>query len=452
MARSAAADTRFLETHAGKWRVTLAVPRKLHKRMGTRLKRPLNTDSLAEANRLKWPVVAEFRAMIEAAQLPVEGEAAVIRRALTLAENRKEIECSAELGAFDDSLHEEAEGIRGPTLNDGAEDDTTAFEEYDPAREALAARFLSIAAGRATPIGLHHAAFVEGSQNKPRTKADDYRAVRFLGTWCEQNGVPPTVQAITRKVAARFMDGLAGVAGGQGAVTLNKYLLRLSRYWQWLVMREHAEADVFAGLKLTPPKVAHDEQERAFTDEEVAVLLSGPATPHMHDLMRIAALTGARLDAIVDLRVADCEAGLFTFKPQKKEKKPRAVPIHPALADIVKRRSEGRSGDDEFFPEWPGPQKEGSLRERSFKASNQFTQYRRKAGVDEVVEGKRRALVNFHSFRRWFITKAERADQPEHIIAVVVGHKRQGMTLGRYSAGPLMEQARRCVEAVSLPT
>lgn len=68
-----------------------------------------------------------------------------------------------------------------------------------------------------------------------------------------------------------------------------------------------------------------------------------------------------------------------------------------------------------------------------------------------MVPGKRRSLVNFHSFRRWFITKAERADQPESIIAVVVGYKRQGMTLGRYSAGPLMEQARRCVEAVQLP-
>ena len=36
-------------------------------------------------------------------------------------------------------------------------------------------------------------------------------------------------------------------------------------------------------------------------------------------------------------------------------------------------------------------------------------------------------------FRRYFITKAEQADQMEHIIAAVVGYKRTGMTLGRYS-------------------
>ena len=91
------------------------------------------------------------------------------------------------------------------------------------------------------------------------------------------------------------------------------------------------------------------------------------------------------------------------------------------------------------------------MRERSFKASNAFTEYRRSVGVDDMVEGKRRSLVNFHSFRRWFITEAERADQPENIIAAVVGHKRQGMTLGTYSAGPKLAQARRCVEAVKLP-
>ena len=57
----------------------------------------------------------------------------------------------------------------------------------------------------------------------------------------------------------------------------------------------------------------------------------------MHDLMMIAALTGARLEAIVDLRARDCEAGLFTFKPQKKEKSARGEPIHSALVDLVAR-------------------------------------------------------------------------------------------------------------------
>lgn len=71
--------------------------------------------------------------------------------------------------------------------------------------------------------------------------------------------------------------------------------------------------------------------------------------------------------------------------------------------------------------------------------------------MDEIIPGKRRSLVNFHSFRRWFVTKAERAGQMAELIAAVVGHKRSGLTLGLYSGGPEMTQARICVEAVKLP-
>lgn len=88
---------------------------------------------------------------------------------------------------------------------------------------------------------------------------------------------------------------------------------------------------------------------------------------------------------------------------------------------------------------------------RSFAASREFTEYRRAIGVDETVPGKRRSLVNFHSWRRYFVTKAEQAGQPEHLIATVVGHKRPGITLGRYSSGPLLEQLRVVVESVKLP-
>ena len=153
----------------------------------------------------------------------------------------------------------------------------------------------------------------------------------------------------------------------------------------------------------------------------------------------------------MDLRARDCVDGLFTFKPQKREKAARGVPIHSSLVDLVARRLEGKAGADDLFPEYPIPKRAESQRERSFSASKEFTAYRRSVGVEDAVEGRRRSLVNFHSWRRWFITKAEQADQPESLIAVVVGHKRTGMTLGRYSGGPLLEQARRCVAAVRLP-
>jgi integrase len=98
----------------------------------------------------------------------------------------------------------------------------------------------------------------------------------------------------------------------------------------------------------------------------------------MLDLMKIAALTGARLEAIVDLRAKDCQDGLFVFKPQKREKAARAVPIHSELRDLVARRLEGKSGADDLFPEYPVPKRSTSQRERSFAASKEFTAYRRR--------------------------------------------------------------------------
>mgnify|MGYP002781225369 FL=1 len=83
--------------------------------------------------------------------------------------------------------------------------------------------------------------------------------------------------------------------------------------------------------------------------------------------------------------------------------------------------------------------------------SKRFGYYRKRIGVEDRAEGKRRSLVNFHSWRRWFATKAEQAGQPMHIIDAVGGWVRPGMAAGRYSAGPSPEQRRACVEAVRLP-
>ena len=114
----------------------------------------------------------------------------------------------------------------------------------------------------------------------------------------------------------------------------------------------------------------------------------------------------------------------------------------------IQARAEGKGTDDFLFHELPD--KDGGRRGNSM--SQAFTRFRRKAGVNDAAEGQRRGLVNFHSFRRTFVTLAEQAGQPESTIRAVVGHKRAGMTFGIYSGGPSLEQRRACVEAVPLPT
>ena len=55
MARPKHADTRYLELKNGKYRVTVPVPRALHAKFGTKLKKPLNTDSTELAPEKRLP-------------------------------------------------------------------------------------------------------------------------------------------------------------------------------------------------------------------------------------------------------------------------------------------------------------------------------------------------------------------------------------------------------------
>ena len=167
--------------------------------------------------------------------------------------------------------------------------------------------------------------------------------------------------------------------------------------------------------------------------------------------MLLAALTGMRQAEIGNLRVRDAEAGVFVVTRSKTTAGERSVPIHPDLTALVARRREGKAADAYLLEELTAPASRPER--RGYKVAEWFTNYRRKLGLDARQHGRRQSDADFHSFRRWFATKAEQAGQPPHVISAVLGHKegRQGMTLGVYSAGPSLSQRRSVVEAVCLP-
>ncbi|WP_242220197.1 DUF6538 domain-containing protein [Shinella zoogloeoides] len=449
MARPAKSDKRYLEQHGAKWRVVVAVPRDLRATLGaSKLKYTLETDSLSEANRQKWAVVAELQGRIESARNPQGNPDDLRKEAAKLAALRRSTTTEDEEEGLDAYILHRVEEIVGKAIGTDRQGDAI----YEAARESEGKLFAGIATGQRTPIDAHRQRYQASLRVKARTLADDNRAMKYLLDWCKAENVPPFLESFGRRDAIRFADAFPALIGTEQPRTLNKYIRRLGSYWKWMESRDEVSANVWQGRTYTIPIETDAQKERPFTTAELVALLNGPASPEMHDLMRIAALTGARLDAIVCLRAKDCKDGNFIFKPQKKETSSRLVPIHSALKEIVERRTANLGEDDSIFPEWPPAKSSKSLREHSFKASNNFTDYRRSLKVEDTREGNRRSRVNFHSFRRWFITAAERADQPEGIIAAVVGHKRNGMTLGVYSAGPALEQARRCVEAVKLPS
>ncbi len=447
----------YLELHGGYYRVTMGVPAALQPQLGRRLKRTLGTKSLLSANTLKLPVVREFKASIDKAWECIGGksrselhEAVAWANVLQDAVDRRDPAHGALLEAL---RQREAEiASAGATWKTAIDEDGEAYDYEVPASGALrkADGFGAIARKEATPIGLHHEAFVKTLKIKARSLSDDPRALDILLRWCGSVGVDPYLERIDIRTAVRFMDDI-GEFEGLAWATSTKYLGRLRRYWGYLLKRAIVPDNPWVHCRLEKPEDDSEDQERALTDVEAQKLLMGSPPPGMMDVMLVAALTGARLDAVIDLRVGECAEGWFTFKRQKKEARARDVPIHPALKQLVADRVKGKAPEDDLFPEWPEPKSKDTKRERSSYFSKRFTVYRRRLGVDEVVDGKRRSLVNFHSWRRWFITKMERAAVDGDLIAAIVGHKRSGLTLGRYSEGPEMQAAQAAIAKVRLP-
>jgi hypothetical protein len=183
--RMARSDRRYLELHGEKWRVSVAVPRELQAKLGTRLKRSLQTDSLAVASKLKWAVVSELRAAIESAR---EGsdEDPLRRQAVELAEYRARAVTEAEREMLEDAAVERAYALLGDPVRTYVDEATGEPSYlYDVKRQAQADAYADIALGRATPIDLHHDAYLAQSPTKMRSKADDRRAMARI--W--SNGV-----------------------------------------------------------------------------------------------------------------------------------------------------------------------------------------------------------------------------------------------------------------------
>ncbi|WP_157784749.1 tyrosine-type recombinase/integrase [Sinorhizobium fredii] len=453
----------------GGWRVSVPVPRELMRAIGkTRLKRSLDTHSQAEAERKKHAIVAEFLAMIDAARQGRLPKATVTGIAAAASMSDKELtslaldlratlqaqdEVSEEFELEKEGIYQVAERIRGSEIGHDEETDNPIF---DPHSEKRAGQFLRVALGKETPVREPLNLFHAQVKWSPRTKSDSSRAINALEDWCKASRVPFVIEAITRKRAGQFIGDLASSADRPLTNrTINKYLSCLSQFWLWLEKRGYVELDSSPWSRQSLPKIQakEDEKERPFTDEEIGKLFTGqPNQSYLKDVMLIGALTGARIDAIISLKAKDItDDGCIRFKPQKREKASRLVPVHSALKSTVERLVKDRKPNDDLFPDCP-PVADDKPQERSMPAVKAFTYYRRSSGVTDLVPGKRRDRVNFHSFRRWFITKAIQAGQPELVVQIVVGHKPQSITAGTYLEGLTIDQMRDCVEAVKLPS
>ena len=159
--------------------------------------------------------------------------------------------------------------------------------------------------------------------------------------------------------------------------------------------------------------------------------MDGETTPRyaatLHDLVRLALVTGARLDELCRLKTTDAEKrkdGLWiVIREGKTRAAVRDVPIHDSAAHVLERKRETPDGFL-FHGLSPG----GPDKKRSWNVSKAFGRYCTKLGFRD------KALV-FHSLRKTFTEALEAAEVPQTTTKLLIGHARSSLTYGVYSKG-----------------
>ena len=336
--------------------------------------------------------------------------------------------------------------------------------EADRMKPAQRKAFEDVLGGR-VKIEYHLEGYLKTAGLAPKTEAERRGLVNKFARWCDEKGL--TLDQVDRKRAGRYV---AEVLEEKHRVTQGKHLTALRQYWIFMARRGHV--DLPRGEAITSGWPWNDQlietkgkrvergakkaAERPFTDAEASTLINSPFPLTeawegvMKDVFKVALLSGMRQAEIVTLWVEEVEenGGQLTFNLQqgKNPSAARKVPVHSSLVPMVRERLKGKAGQDLLFHELAG------IGNPSDTYGKRFKRWREALDVADDQADTRRSLVNFHSARRWFTTKARHAGQPKETIADVIGHTpdKQDVTFGIYAREASEGQRRACVEAVNL--
>ncbi|MFT9219995.1 hypothetical protein [Gluconobacter oxydans] len=209
-----------------------------------------------------------------------------------------------------------------------------------------------------------------------------------------------------------------------------------------------------AGLKRKAGK--KKTEVRPFNDDELVLLLQSDPDegrkwvwgPAIRDMMRLALLTGARQNELATLTVGrvinrdGAEGPLWGIQVTDDEAKTknsiRRIPIHPLIQPVIARRLMALDESDKDAPLFPECKPGGPGMKRGYYFAKRFPDFRRR-----VLGHESDHVVDFHSFRRCFITFFEQAhaNGAQACTAIVrdrlVGHESKSLAGNTYAAKDL---------------
>jgi integrase len=439
------ATTDYLKLRHSTWYVRVQIPRHLWAAAGGRREyvKSLKTADLHDANRRKHAFVAEFKRRLAALERQLtDPYAALYVKAL---EFRDAYESAKQTGELMDPGGPHEEPVHAFLLSEIGDEANELLRTIGP---EVAKRFHRLASGTGTfPQDVLETWLSEQDHITEQTRVQHRAAVRAFIAWA---GDALTIEETTRRRAGDYVRSLRAAGRGFSPKTAQRHVSSLSVFWTWLAARGLAEDEKNPwlrqglGRKTTRGQAP---QRGQWEDAGLVKLLTGEMTPQytetLHDLIRLALVTGARLGELCALRTTDVKKRddgwwWVTIREGKTRAAVRDVPIHESAAHVLERR---RDSPDGFV--FPGLIPGGPDKQRSWNASKAFTRYRRKLGLSAPGQV-------FHSLRNTFIEAMEAAAVPESTVKLIVGHKRASLTYGHYSQGQRVN-LREAISALRYP-
>jgi integrase len=153
-------------------------------------------------------------------------------------------------------------------------------------------------------------------------------------------------------------------------------------------------------------------------------------------MVKIAAYSGARREAIGNLRATDVQLDdlvpNFVIRQDKTESGKRQVPIHSEIMGLMTELVAGADADGYIIHSTSKGER------RTDQLGKRFGKMKTDMGYD--------GSYDFHSLRRTVIHLFEAAEAPEGVCKDLVGHKKRSLTYGTYSGITTLEHRREWLE------
>lgn len=424
------APTDYLKLRGRTWYVHVQIPANLRKAAGGKWEyiQTLKTGDLTEANRRKHAVVAAFKQRIAGLtkQQKPSGLSELYDKALAWrdAMERHKGEVMFYQGGDEDRPYY----VTDEFLSEISDEANEFLEEHG---EKATTAFYKVARGEGTLLSAQIDAWITEQAGVVTGQTISlHRAV--LTAFLKWAGEGTLIEDVHRKKAGEYVSHLLTKASGLSRRTAGRYVSSLSSLWKWLQGRGFTEDNPWLGQGVSKKSGRGVATERnQWTNDALIKILTGSYTPRyteiFRDLVKLALVTGARLDELCSLKVGDVqqrEDGWWLIIREGKSKAAlRDIPLHDSATHIVTRRLE-RAKTYLFEGLLPG----GPDKKRSWHVSKAFGRY-----TSKLELGEQRQV--FHALRNTFIEGMEGAEVLESTIKLIVGHARQSMTYGRYSKG-----------------